>query len=181
MSRWYISILLLGLSGFCPLTHADHLPDELLAHGRPETRLAGIDLRRAKLAGIIKRYGKPSSVKEWESGDPKVASSYDYYWNKHRLKLKVVIVRLPGLEYVSFVNVKGPKTLNQIGATGAGLKLGDSLSDLKRLYGHRFKERNIQKLKIHDVMIQWHPEEYSLVATLDRHNRITGLSLAAPE
>ncbi len=181
MIRWFISILVLSLSGFCQSAHADHLPDELLARGRPETRLAGIDLRRVKLAGIIRRYGKPSDVKAWESGDSKVASSYDYYWNNRGLRLKVVIQRLPGLEYVSFIEVTGPKTRTRIGATGAGLKLGDSLSDLKRLYGHRLKERNIQKLKIHDVMIQWHREEYSLVATLDRHNRITGLSLAAPE
>jgi len=96
----------------------------------------------------------------------------------------VVVERLPrkdpDWEYVSLVEVTSG-TSRQVGRTGRGLKLGDTLRDLERIYGFRFNVRNISKLKIHDVLIQWRREEYSLVATLDRHHRISGLTLVAPE
>jgi hypothetical protein len=67
------------------------------------------------------------------------------------------------------------------GRSGAGLKLGDGLAELKRIYGKRFKERDIPNLGIHDVMVQWRSEEYSLVAEFDGMGRIKRLSLFSPE
>ena len=68
-----------------------------------------------------------------------------------------------------------------IGGTGSGLKVGDDLADVKRVYGRRFKERKLPKLKIHDVMIQWRREEFSLVAEFDHRGKIKKLSLSPPE
>ncbi len=184
MIRRFVLPLLISLAGLGSVGRADHLPDNLLAQGRPETRLARIDLKDVELADIIRRYGKPNRVKAWESDRPDFSSSYDYYWLKPGLKLHVVVERLlrkdPNWEVVTLVEVTSG-TSRKVGRTGRGLKLGDTLMDLKRVYGFRFKVRNIPKLKIHDVMIEWHREEYSLVATLDRHNRISGLTLVAPE
>ncbi|HEX7723595.1 MAG TPA: hypothetical protein VF397_15650 [Pyrinomonadaceae bacterium] len=72
-------------------------------------------------------------------------------------------------------------TSRKIAITGRGLRIGQSLRDLERLYGHRYHVRYIPSRKIHDVALAWRQKEYTLVATLDRHNRITGLSLVAPE
>jgi len=184
MIRRFTLALLIGLVGLGNVGRADHLPDNLLARGRPETRLARINLKDVKLADIIRRYGKPNRVKAWESDRPDFSSSYDYRWLRPGLKLHVVVERLPrkdpDWEVVTLVEVSSG-TSRKVGRTGRGLKLGDTLSDLKRLYGFRFHERNIPKLKLHHVMIQWRREEYSLVATLDRHNRISGLTLVAPE
>jgi hypothetical protein len=180
-----VTAMILSVVSFGSIVHADELPDNLQARGKPETRLARIDLKNIKLAGIIRRYGRPNRMKAWESDRPDFSSSYEYDWLRPRLKLHVVVERSPhgkdpNWEYVSLVEVRSG-TSRQVGRTGKGLKLGDTFRDLKRIYGFRLKVRNIPKLKIHDVMIQWRQEGYSLVATLDRHNRITGLTLVAPE
>ncbi len=173
------------LVGFVSTCRADHLPDNLQARGRPETTLAGIHLtEKTKLADVIKRYGKPTKVEGSESDDPNISSSYNYYWIKSGLNLHILVERLPrkipDWESVSLIEVDSG-TSAKIASTGRGLKVGDSTKDLKRIYGSRIKMRDIPKLKIHDVMIQWHREEYSLLAALDRQNRITSLWLSAPE
>ena len=185
MNRRVVVVLLTSLIGFVSPSRADHLPDNLQARGAPETSLAGIHLtERTRLADIVRLYGRPTRVKAWESDDPNASSSYDYYWRRRDLDLHVLVERfprkIPGWEYVSLVEVDSG-TSRKIARTGKGLKIRDSLGDLKRTYGHRFKIRDIPKLQIHDVMIQWHREEYSLVATLDRRNRIKSLSLSGPE
>ena len=181
MIKNIIRILVIGLVGLSSVGRADHLPTKQQARGKPETRLAGIDLRRDKLAEVLARYGPPTKTKAWEQDNPKVSNSYDYYWNSQGITLKIVVERLPNLEYLTLIDVTGPRTRNRIGRTGRGLSLGDSLRDFHRFYGSRTKVRNISKFDIHDVMVQWHREEYSLVATLDRNNRITRLTLVPPE
>jgi hypothetical protein len=174
-------LVIAGLIFFASAGRADHLADRLKASGKPEMTLAGIRLtERTRLKDVIRLYGKPTRMKAWESSDPGFSSSYDYYWVKRALNLRVVVERLPGLESVGSIEVN-EGTGGKIGRTGKGLRIGQSLNDLRRLYGHRYSLRDIPKLKIHDVMLQWRHKEYSLVATLDRHNRITGLSLCAPE
>jgi hypothetical protein len=161
----------------------DHLPEKLQARGRPETILGRINLRNTSIEEIVKLYGKPTEEKRWEPSLPNSSGSIDYYWRKKGLNLHVQIQFLPNdpkWKPVGLVEV-GVGTLSSKSRTGAGLSLGSTLSDLKRIYGRRFHLRNIPKLKIHDVMIQWRKEEYSLVAALDNRNRITSLSLAAPE
>jgi hypothetical protein len=178
------AVIIILAGGFAAVAYADHLEDKQQARGRPETKIAGIDLSRDKLADIIRRYGQPTRVKSWESDRPDWSSQYEYYWLKRGINLHVVVERLPKKdpkwEYIGLVEVDAG-TSRKLGTTGKGLRVGDNLRDLKRIYGSRFKVRNIPKIKIHDVMIQWRQEEYALVATLDQHNRITGLSLAAPE
>ena len=184
--KWRAVIVLVGaLVGFVSTSRADHLPDNLQAQGRPEKRLAGIRLNeQTKVSDVIKLYGRPTTVKAWESDEANVSSSYDYYWVRRGLYLHVLVERLlrrnPRWEYVSLIEVNS-QTTRKVARTGKGLKVGDNLRDLQRIYGSRLKIRDIPKFKIHDVMIQWRGEEYSLVAMLDRHNKITRLSLFAPE
>jgi hypothetical protein len=174
-------ILVIMGSAFTGL--ADHLPDHLQARGQPETTLARINLKDASIGKIIKLYGQPTELKREEQPLPNSSGSIDYYWRRRGLNLHVqteFAIEHPGWKPVVLLEV-GVGTSHKAGKTGDGLKLGDKLSDLRRIYGRRFHLRNIPKLKIHDVMVQWHREEYSLVATLDGHNRITSLTLCAPE
>ena len=73
----FIIALLLGATA-----RADHLPDNLLAGGRPEKVLAGIHLDRSKLSDVVRAHGEPSKVE----GD-------DYYWEKEGWRLHLVIYR----------------------------------------------------------------------------------------
>ena len=181
MIRLVVGLFILALTAIdC---FAEHLPEHLLARGRPETALARINLETTSIEKIIRLYGKPTEEKKWEPGLPNSAGQIDYYWRRRGLNLHVQIEFIdkdPNWKPVVFVEV-GMGTTRRIGATRAGLVLGDSLSKLQAVYGRRFVLRNIPKRNIHDVMVQWRREEYSLVATLDNRNRITSLSLSAPE
>jgi len=173
-------IVLLSSILLAPVCRADHLPSELQARGKPEKRLAGIHLERSKLADVIKMYGKPTKIEKQPS--PPDFDMYDYYWNKPKAKLHLVVERGFGIgEHISLIEVEGSLDSGTIGRTGAGLRLGDNLADLRRIYGRRFKVRNIPELKTHGVMVQWRSEEYSLVVDLDRRGRIKKLLLLPPE
>jgi len=186
LSRFGLFIAVtLSLIAFSATGRADHLPENLQARGKPETKLAGVRLsEHTRLADFIKLYGRPTKMKAWESDRPNFASSYDYYWVRPGLKLHVLVqrlpIRMPGWEYVSLVEVDYG-TSRRFARTGKGLKIGDSLKDFKSVYGLRVKVRDFPEMKIHDVIVQWHGEEYSLVAALDKRDRITALSLFAPE
>ena len=174
-----IATLLIGAGLSSSVARADHLADVLPAKGKTEKQLAGITLTETtKLSDITRLYGKPTKHKAWESGNPKVSSQYDYYWLRPGLNLHVQIERWPGSERVDLVEVNAVS--RKVGGTGRGLRVGHTLRDLKRLYGSSFKVRDIPKLGIHDVMLQWR-SGYSLYANLDRNNRIISLSLSAPE
>lgn len=159
------------------VSHADHLPPNQQARGNPEKRLAGIHLERHKLTDVIRMYGKPSKVSK-QPGPPDISLT-DYYWRTGKGQLHVLMDRSYGLTRIGWVEVEG--AIGPVGQTGAGLKIGDDLADLRRIYGPRYKVRNIPNLKIHDVMVQWSKEEFSLVAELDRKGKIKKLSLSAPE
>ncbi len=157
---------------------ADELPAREQAKGKPEKILAGINIDRSRISDIIKLYGKPAKV----STDPKppnlnVVETHHYYWSKGSTRLHVAMYG----EYMGFIEVKGAPSSSQIVRTGKGLKIGDDLADVRRIYGPIFKVRNIPHLKIHDMMIQWRTQEYSLVADLDEKGRIKSLILSAPE
>ena len=169
-----VALALLFISS---VSHADHLPENKQARGNPEKRLAGIHLERNKIADVIRMYGKPTEIRK-QPGPPEIAMT-DYYWRKGKFELHVLVIRSSGTSWISLVEVEG--ATGTAGRTGAGLKIGDTLSDLKRIYGPRFHLRNIPNLKIHDVMIQWRKEEFSLVAELDHRGKITKLTLSPPE
>jgi hypothetical protein len=173
---WFLVIIILLPATMC---RADHLPSELLARGKPEKQLAGIHIERNTVADVIKRYGKPTKIEKQPS--PADLDMSDYYWTAAKAKLHVLVVRSAGIEYIGLIEVEGSGDSTLIRRTGRGLRIGDRLSDLTRIYGRKYKIRKIPKLKIHDVMIQWRAEEFSLVAELDKKERITKLSLSPPE
>jgi hypothetical protein len=168
---------LLLLTSIC---RADHLPRELQARGNPEKRLAGIYLERSRLADVVRLYGKPSRVEKQSSTAD--FDMYDYYSNKPRATLHLVIVRGARIgEYISSIEVEGSVGSGMMSRTGAGLRLGSSLTDLRRIYGRRFRERKLPEVEILEVMVQWRRPEYSLLAQIARSGKIKKLTLLPPE
>jgi hypothetical protein len=82
--------------------------------------------------------------------------------------------------YISFVEVEGSAESVWL-QTSRGLRIGDDLNDVRRIYGSRYKVRKIPSANIHEVMIQWRSQEFSLIVGLDQKGRIKSLSLSAPE
>ena len=169
-----IRAAVLSLLLFTIVCNADHLPPELQARGRPEKKLARIHLEQTKLADVIRMYGKPSKV-EKQPSPPDIALT-DYYWNLSKGRLHLLMVQ----DYISLVEVEGSAGSAWL-QTGRGLRIGDNLDDLRRIYGPRYKVRNIPSANIHDVMVQWRSKEFSLIVELDKKGRIKKLSLSAPE
>jgi hypothetical protein len=172
MRRVCLSLISIALL-LCSHARADHLPEHLLAGGKPEKVLTGIHLERSRLSDVVRAYGEPSKVE----GD-------DYYWEEGGWKLHLVIYRGSSIkngEYIAMIEVEGATAPRAANKTGRGLRLGDSISAVRRIYGKKFKERRLPKLNIHDVIVQWRREEVSLVAELDGRGRIKNLCLFAPE
>ncbi|HEU4835054.1 MAG TPA: hypothetical protein VFS90_11585 [Pyrinomonadaceae bacterium] len=173
-----ILLLFILITGSFVSVNADHLEPKDQARGKPEKTLAGINLDRSSISDVIKLYGKPSRVrKEPKPPGLNVVDIHHYYWTRGSTKLHVVMYS----EYMGFIEVQGPPGSSRMVRTGRGLKIGDDLADVRRIYGPRFKVRNIPHLKIHDLMIQWRTKEYSLVAGLDQKGRIKSMVLSAPE
>jgi hypothetical protein len=173
-----IFLSLISIGSFVSVSHADHLPLKDQAKGKPEKMLAGIMLDRSRISDVIKLYGKPSKVtREPKPSDLNVVETSHYYWLKGATKLHLLVYG----EYIELIEARGSPTSGQMVRTGRGLKIGDNLADVRRIYGPRYKVRNIPELKIHDVMIQWRSEEFSLVAELDGKGRVKSLSLSGPE
>jgi hypothetical protein len=179
------ALVLLAAVLLAPVCFADHLPPKDQAKGRPEKKLAGIIIDRTKVSEVIRMYGKPSEVqKEPNASNLNVVDTYHYRWLKPGIKLHLVVFQFDkprSGEYIALIEVEGSQAAGRLYRTGGGLKIGDELADLRRIYGPRYKVSNIPKLNIHDVMIQWRVEEFSLVAELDKKGKITKLSLFAPE
>lgn len=169
---------LLSIISFGSVSYADHLAPKTQARGKPEKTLAGISLGRSKIADVIKLYGKPSRItKEPKPPNLNVVETSHYYWLKGSARLHLLVEG----DYIALIQVEGSPSSGRIVRTGRGLKIGDDLADVRRIYGTRYKVRNIPNLKIHDVAIEWGTEEYGLVADLDAKGRIKKLSLNAPE
>src|ERR1051326_1313257 len=64
---------------------ADHLPDALLASGKPETVLAGIDLKSSTLKKVIGLYGAPTRQKTAASNPAWIG----YLWELPGARLEV--------------------------------------------------------------------------------------------
>jgi hypothetical protein len=157
-----ILVLVIGSSA-----SADHLPDSLLSDGRPEKVLAHFSLDSTKLASVIRTLGQPTRIEH-----------ENYFWVNDSWTLQLVVY-FPNSanEYLSMIRVEGSNVPPLFRTTGRGLRLGDSITDLVRIYGKKYLEHKLPKRKLHEVMVQWRSPEISLVAQLDTRGRIWSLSL----
>jgi hypothetical protein len=180
------------LLSFAIAAFGDHLPTSLLNHGKPETALAGIDLRTVTLDEVLRTYGPPTKT----VNVPNNPDWTGYVWQLDGVRLEVESshsAHKTSIDRISIVRTAPDDAAPpKFASTGAGLKLGDTLDALRRIYGNRFqlsKQSNVpadtgpfqsvpgSKM----VMIQWTPMEFTLLAGLDDHGRIIALRLSLPE
>ena len=161
---WLLTLLLTGMTAF-----ADRLPDNLIAKGSPERLLGGVDIgldhgTRAK--ELLARLGKPETYKKTDSMD-----CGQMMWVKGGSKLKAYIGCGKVHAEDSAVAVEVSGTPSDLTRTGAGLTLGATLADVKRLYGPRFARRSSR------ITVQW-SDETELRLTL-RGGKIIRMMLVA--
>ena len=142
-SALFVGVLLAGSLVCAHAGLADHLPPSLVARGRPEHVLAGVDVYKTTVKSLIERYGKPVSFKK----PPETEEAGEVTWNLQGSVLHVSM-NADGTAYAAEVH-GAPATLTR---TGKGLRLGGSLQDVQRIYGSRYLRHG------DEVTLQWSDE-----------------------
>lgn len=134
-------LLIVFLSGF--LSARAQIGD--LPYPHPETVLSGIDVSRTNgqraLEALVKALGQPIR----QQIDPQDKHVRHYYWEGDGPWLRITEETLMGKPTdlfpprITSVEVWGTYPSGNIGVTGAGLALGATLSDARRIYPFGFK------------------------------------------
>jgi hypothetical protein len=178
-------ILMLILAG---PTAADHLPEKLLATGQPEKILAAINLEKTKFDDVVRMYGPPTR----EVKVPNNPAWTGYVWETARAKLEVSVNRGPAGDAIGDVYIEGTDS-GPMGSTGRGLRLGDDMRTLKRIYGSRFEVSHPSGASLRNrkefagvaadrqVDVQWKSQEFTLTIGFNVRGKIMALWLVPPE
>jgi hypothetical protein len=108
-------------------------------HISTETVVSGIDVYKGSAEQVLEKLGKPSRTEiipppEW--GPEFTARTYE--WEGRATSLKLTTLQAKGVKpIITSVEVWGSRPDAEVGTTGHGLKLGDSIADARRLYGLR--------------------------------------------
>jgi hypothetical protein len=173
---------------------ADHLPAKFQARGKPENILAGINLEHGNPAAVLQSLGPPTR-KVTVPNNPQWTG---YLWDSPTTRLEVEVSRGNGKDYLNRVTIvrlggeAAPATKTARESTGRGLKLGDALDRLKKLYGNRFQLSKQTPVPVttdpfgsipgvETAVVQWTPIEFTLTAGFDSQGQIIALSLDPPE
>lgn len=155
----------------CPAL-ADHLPDDKLAAGKPETTLCGFDPYNTLLKDILAKLGEPEFVRPTPSDKINVT----YHWSRGPLQIQVNAYQVDG--YLDrppvYIEVAG-RDPDGFCRTGRGLALGSSLGDLRKIYGTRYGVRSTGDGR-HTVTLQW-PDLATLFVRFDKAGRVQSVNL----
>ena len=152
----------LVVSVFCCGVLADHLPANLVARGKTETVLCGIDVYHSTLDALRARFAKPVTFEQY----PKTEEAAEIVWDKDG---SVIHATINANNVAYAVELSGKAS--PIARTGSGLALGQTLGEIKKIYGTRFLKRG------QAVTVQWE-NGTELRAKIVR-NKIVSLLLVA--
>jgi hypothetical protein len=177
------------------LAGADHLPANLLAKGKRDTVLAGIDLASSNPDEVRRKFGPPTKTVK----APNNPGWTGYLWQASNTLLEVEVTKGKTRDYVDTVTVvrRNGETPTSVWTipppmTGRGLKLGDTIAELTMVYGSKFKFSKQAKVPVdtdpflavagsETAVVQWAQLEFTLTAGFDEHGQIIALRLSPPE
>jgi hypothetical protein len=160
----------------------------------PETTLAGISFETAKPEEVLRRLGPPTKTVRVPN-NPYWAG---YLWQTANTRIEVEVSKGRARDYIETVtlvrlNGESPASLWKApeASTGQGLKLGDTLDALKKIYGSRLQvskqapvppdtEPFLSVPWVETATVQWTPMEFTLTAGLDAEGKIIALRLRPP-
>ncbi|HEY2390858.1 MAG TPA: hypothetical protein VGK22_06765 [Candidatus Angelobacter sp.] len=173
------SVVVLALTMVFGLVYADHLPLEQVAIGSPEIQLGPIRLEHTTKNDLVKIFGPPTEEKTVPDDQDSKRGERLYSWNINGDKLSVRTWFQPnGESPVDSAEVWGTNALKWA-RTGKGLNLGDSQTDLRRIYGRRFKSGRRKTDNVLYVVIQWQ-NGTEVHADFSPENRINHILVNAP-
>ena len=187
--RYATSGLLFAALAFQTAARADHLPERLLAQGNPEISLAGINLKTTKLDGVIRKYGPPTR----ELRVPNNPTWTGYLWEFPHAKLEIGVNGVSSGTQIEDVYIEGTAT-GTLASTGRGLRLGDDIATLQRIYGNNFElsSRSADAPRTrteftgvtgahHTATVQWRSDEFTLTVGFNDEGKVTAMWLILPE
>jgi hypothetical protein len=141
-----VTVFLFCLMGKGLLAQVSKYDDNLIAKGKPENVICGVNIYLTNLKQVFEMFGKPTSIevitgKEDQQYGPGCGAK-TYTWLLPNLKMhissdyctdKTTGKIIETLE--TGVDVSGIKPNGEIGLTGQGLALGDPLSNVLKIYG----------------------------------------------
>lgn len=154
------------------LAYADHLPDNLLAKGKADTKLCGFDPYLTPLKDIVSKLGKPDRIVPWEVNKTNVT----YEWTRGPLTIRVDTYQFE--DYLDqppvYIEVAGNDP-DKFCTTGRGLKLNDTLADVRKLYGRRYQlTREDSDTRL--ITIQWSTNA-TVFVSLDNDGHVKAINV----
>jgi hypothetical protein len=169
-------LLLVTILGAACGLHADHLPPNLISVSHPEQQIGTVVLERTVVSQLVMAYGKPIKVQNDVDAGDSSSGQREYFWDLEGCKLGVGTWFQPSNETaVTSAEVWGHRSISNC-QTGQGLKLGDTMADISRIYGSRFQHG--RKTIDHSLYahIEW-PNGTEADIDFDKHGRIDHISL----
>ncbi len=101
-----------------------------------ETVLSGVNFNNGKIKGVIQKLGKPRHTTISRSGELSQIAVVDgtYEWQTKNWRLRIIVQDELNSARITQVDVWGTHPGAEVGTTGSGLKLGDSIRDVRRIY-----------------------------------------------
>lgn len=160
---------------FCCSGIADRLPENQIAKGKADDVLSSVNVYKTTVSQIFSRFGRPTrTIDVLEDKN----DGRDYEWDRGEVKLFLGTWNDKGNNSVPYsVEVWGKRSVGVMGVTGRGLKLGNTLEDVRQIYGDKFSkyEQGDGTLR---VTIQWQ-NETTLYLYFDPSGKIDQIHLMA--
>lgn len=100
--------------------------------------LSGVEPHYSTIEDVIAKFGKPSAVTiRLRAEGPLTVEQRNYEWQRKECQLRVVTAESYGGNVIESIDVWGTAPVGDMCTTGRGLKLGDSIRDVRRIYALR--------------------------------------------
>ncbi len=106
---------------------------------RSDAVLSGFEFYNSTIEDVITKLGKPSAINMLRTITEGTLTFVErsYEWQRKECLLRIVAAEAYGRNTIESIDVWGTGPDGEIGTTGRGLKLGDSVSEARRIYGLR--------------------------------------------
>ena len=159
----------------CCVGTADRLPANQIAKGKADDVLSSVNIYKTTIGQIFSRFGHPSrTIDVLEDKN----DGRDYEWDHGEVKLFLGTWNDKGNNSIPYsVEVWGRRPVVILGITGRGLRLGDTLAEVREIYGERFSKYQQEDGTL-QVTVQWQ-DETTLYLYFDHSGKIDHIHLMA--
>jgi hypothetical protein len=178
----YVVAMMASSFIFCaalvPTGAADHIAKQILARGSPDTVLCGIDVYHCTVSQAISKLGEPHTAIKLPNTPPGLGGG-QYEWEKNGVRVRITAWRHAMNSMVYSVEAWGTRSKGNLGRTGRGLALGESLQEVRSIFGgHFWVNSRYSGGEPRSLLIQWQ-DGTTITVSFDRLGKIDYIYLLA--